>query len=121
MFANGDDELTFDKDFRQIYPDFYKEGEYILDAKYKHLQNGVGREDLYQVISYMHTMKLCRGGFIFPDDGRTDFENRRYNLAGFGGTLDVLCMKISQNAESLQEFCELMKAEEENLLENFSF
>lgn len=116
-----DDELALDKDHRRIYPDFYKEGEYILDAKYKHLQNGVGREDLYQVISYMHTMKLCRGGFIFPDDGRTDFENRRYNLAGFGGTLDVLCMKISQNAESLQEFCELMKAEEENLLENFSF
>lgn len=121
MFANGDDELTFDKDFRQIYPDFYKKGEYVLDAKYKRLLNGVGREDLYQVVAYMHTMKIARGGFIFPDDGRTDFENRRYNLAGFGGTLDVLCMKISQNAESLQEFCELMKAEEEKLLENFSF
>lgn len=121
MFANSDDELTFDKDFRQIYPDFYKKGEYVLDAKYKRLLNGVGREDLYQVISYMHTMKIARGGFIFPDDGRTDFENRHYNLVGFGGTLDVLGMKIPQTAESLQEFCELMKAEEENLLENFSF
>lgn len=122
MFANGDDELTFDKDFRQIYPDFYKKGEYVLDAKYKRLLNGVGREDLYQVVAYMHTMKIARGGFIFPDDGgRTDFENRHYNLVGFGGTLDVLGMKIPQTAESLQEFCELMKAEEEKLLENFSF
>lgn len=120
MFANGDDELTFDKDFRQIYPDFYKKGEYILDAKYKRLLNGVGREDLYQVVAYMHTMKIARGGFIFPDDG-TDFHKKTYCLANDTGTLDIIGMKIPQNAESLQEFCELMKAEEEKLLENFSF
>lgn len=120
MFANGDDELTFDKDFRQIYPDFYKKGEYVLDAKYKRLLNGVGREDLYQVVAYMHTMKIARGGFIFPDDG-TDFHKKTYCLANNTGTLDIIGMKIPQNAESLQEFCELMKAEEEKLLENFSF
>ena len=119
MFKNDGDELTFDKDFRRIYPDFYKEGEYILDAKYKRLKNGVSREDLYQVVAYMHTMKLCRGGFIFPDDGRTDFENRHYNLAGYGGKLDVLGMKIPQNAESFQKFCGLMKNEEENLQKYF--
>lgn len=118
MFTNGD-ELDFDKDYRRIYPDFYKKNEYILDAKYKPLQKNVCREDLYQVISYMHTMKISRGGFIFPDDGRTDFENRRYNLAGFGGTIDVIGMKIPQNAESFQKFCELMKNEEENLQNRF--
>ena len=118
MFTNGD-ELTFDKDYRRIYPDFYKKGEYILDAKYKPLQENVCREDLYQVISYMHTMKISRGGFIFPNDGRTDFENRRYNLAGYGGTLDVLGIKIPQNAENFQKFCELMKNEEENLQNHF--
>ncbi len=118
MFTDGD-ELTFDKDYRRIYPDFYKKGEYILDAKYKPLQENVCREDLYQVISYMHTMKISRGGFIFPDDGRKDFENRRYNLAGFGGTLDVIGVKIPQNAENLQEFCELMKDEEEKLVDLF--
>lgn len=118
MFKNDDDELTFDKNYRRIYPDFYKESEYILDAKYKPLQNGVGREDLYQVISYMHTMKISRGGFIFPDDG-TDFENRHYNLAGYGGKLDVLGMKIPQNAESFQKFCGLMKAEEK-IIQNIS-
>lgn len=42
-------------------------------------------------------------------------------LANDTGTLDVIGVKIPQTAESLQEFCELMKAEEENLLENFSF
>lgn len=119
MFANGNDELDFDKDYRRIYPDFYKKNEYILDAKYKPLQENVCREDLYQVISYMHTMKISRGGFIFPDDGRTDFENRCYNLAGFGGTLDVFGMKIPQNAENFPKFCELMKNEEERILNCF--
>ena len=118
MFKS-DDELAFDKDYRRIYPDFYKKGEYILDAKYKPLQKNVCREDLYQVVAYMHTMKIARGGFIFPDDGSTAFEKRRYNLANDTGTLDVIGVKIPQNAESLQEFCELMKAEEEKFADLF--
>ena len=119
MFANGDDELTFDKDFRQIYPDFYKKGEYVLDAKYKRLLNGVGREDLYQVVAYMHTMKIARGGFIFPDDG-TDFHKKTYCLTNNTGTLDVIGVKIPRNAENLQEFCSLMKNEEERISGNFA-
>lgn len=113
MFADGD-ELAFGKDHRRIYPDFYKDGEYILDAKYKSLQKNVCREDLYQVVSYMHSMKISRGGFIFPDDS-TDFENRHYNLANDTGTLDVIGMKIPQNAENLQEFCSFMKNEEKRI------
>lgn len=119
MFKS-DDELAFDKDYRRIYPDFYKKGEYILDAKYKPLQKNVCREDLYQVVAYMHTMRIARGGFIFPDDGRTDFENCRYNLANDTGTLDVIGVKIPRNAENLQEFCSLMKNEEERISGNFA-
>ena len=118
MFKS-DDELALDKDHRRIYPDFYKKGEYILDAKYKPLQKNVCREDLYQVVAYMHTMRIARGGFIFPDDGRTDFENCRYNLANDTGTLDVIGVKIPQNAENLQEFSSLMKSEEERILNYF--
>lgn len=117
MFKS-DDELALDKDYRRIYPDFYKKGEYILDAKYKPLQKNVCREDLYQVVAYMHTMKIARGGFIFPDDG-TDFHKKTYCLANNTGTLDIIGMKIPQNAESLQEFCSLMKSEEERILNYF--
>lgn len=119
MFSNDNDEFVFGKDFRRIYPDFYKKNEYVLDAKYKRLLNGVSREDLYQVVSYMHTMKLCRGGFIFPDDG-TDFKKRSYTLAGFGGILDVLGVKIPQKAENFADFCELMKNEEERIFRLFT-
>jgi len=119
MFSDND-ELTFDKDYRRIYPDFYKKGEYILDAKYKPLQNGAGREDLYQVISYMHTMKISSGGFIFPDDGRTNFEKQTFCLANNTGTLDVIGMKIPQNAKDFCEFCSLIKNEEERISGNFA-
>ena len=117
MFKS-DDELAFDKDHRRIYPDFYKKGEYILDAKYKPLQKNVCREDLYQVVAYMHTMRIARGGFIFPDDG-TDFHKKTYCLANDTGTLDVIGVKIPQNAENLQEFSSLMKSEEERILNYF--
>ena len=53
MFDNPTDEESFNSNGRRIYPDFYRE-DYILDAKYKHLNKGVGREDLYQVVSYMY-------------------------------------------------------------------
>lgn len=118
MFANDNDEFTFDNDFRRIYPDFYKKGEYVLDAKYKRLLNGVGREDLYQVVAYMHTMKIARGGFIFPDDG-TDFHKKTYCLANGTGTLDIIGVKIPQNAENLEEFCSLMKNQENKLQKLF--
>ncbi len=117
MFKS-DDELAFDKDHRRIYPDFYKKGEYILDAKYKPLQKNVCREDLYQVVAYTHTMRIARGGFIFPDDG-TDFHKKTYCLANDTGTLDVIGVKIPRNAENLQEFCSLMKNEEERILNYF--
>ena len=117
MFKS-DDELAFDKDHRRIYPDFYKKGEYILDAKYKPLQKNVCREDLYQVVAYMHTMRIARGGFIFPDDG-TDFHKKTYCLVNDTGTLDVIGVKIPQDAENLQEFSSLMKSEEERILNYF--
>ena len=118
MFSDND-ELTFDKDYRRIYPDFYKKGEYILDAKYKPLQENVCREDLYQVVSYMHTMKISRGGFIFPDDS-TDFENRRYNLANDTGTLDVVGVKIPRGAKDFSEFRKRMNHSESSFSKYFT-
>ena len=67
------EDSSFKKCYRRIYPDFYCENSredsndgIILDAKYKRLENGLVRDDLYQIISYMHTMKIHTGGFIYP-------------------------------------------------------
>lgn len=131
-----DNEETFDKNYRKIYPDFYREdcnkGDFdklnhlelsILDAKYKHLEGGVGREDLYQVVSYMHMMskpneKVLNGGFVFPYKN-SDFDvaqspQKTYNLAGLGGEISVMGFKIPQNAENFADFCKEIKSSEEN-------
>ena len=59
------EESQFDKGNRSAYPDFYND-KCVLDAKYKHLEKRIQREDLYQVICYMHTMPRDIGGYIYP-------------------------------------------------------
>ena len=117
LFDNtaGSGEETFNKCYRRIYPDFYKENSsddkkdgVILDAKYKHLENGFVRDDLYQVISYMHTMKIDKGGFIYPfaltSPGNLTVEVKTFHLAGLGGTIRTIAFPITQNAENYDTF-----------------
>lgn len=118
MFENAIDENSFDKNYRRIYPDFYKPNECILDAKYKRLQNGVGREDLYQIVTYMHTMKIDRGGFLYPIS-QSDFEKdngkkKNYKLAGYNGTISTIGFPIPM-CESPGDFAEAMEGEEKKL------
>ena len=127
LFDNtaGSGEETFNKCYRRIYPDFYKENSsddkkdgVILDAKYKHLENGFVRDDLYQVISYMHTMKIDKGGFIYPfaltSPGNLTVEVKKYHLAGLGGTIRTIAFPITQNAENYELFkTQMQKAESE--------
>ena len=148
---NDDAENTFSKCYRRIYPDFYRENTkpenddflkndgVILDAKYKQLEKGLVRDDLYQIISYMHTMKIPTGGFIYPDSSAvltdrssitltdrstedevrllSDVEVKKYHLAGLGGTVSAIGFPILQNAENYSDFSEMMKKSESNLLE----
>lgn len=83
----------------------------VLDAKYKRLSGGVCRADLYQVVTYMHTMNLKNGGFIFPESGG-NFTSEKYRLAGLGGTVHVVGMKIPQNSSTQKEFAKEISAAE---------
>lgn len=139
FFDNKVDEEKFDKNYRKIYPDFYRNDFKrhdndtnndnrisILDAKYKHLENGVGREDLYQVVSYIHTMSkpnenVFNGGFVFPyknsDFDVTQSTQKPYKLSGLGGKINVIGFKIPQDAENFANFC----TEMETLEKKFTF
>ena len=70
MFNRPEYDEVFSKNSRRLYPDLYHKNndsiDFILDAKYKHLNNGVGREDLYQVVSYMYCSKAPFGGYLYP-------------------------------------------------------
>ncbi len=116
IFKYPQNEDGFDKNHRRIYPDFYKENEYILDAKYKKLQNGVGREDLYQIVTYMHTMEIKKGGFLYPcaEVASPEILLKQYELAGFGGTLTTIGIPIPQK-NTYVEFSECMKDLENRL------
>ena len=119
LFENARTAKT-DSNYSRIYPDFYKPDECVLDAKYKNITDGkIAREDLYQLITYMHVMKIPRGGFIFPrtEKEKDVDENKTFVLKGYGGTIHTFGLKIPLNPQSREEFAKKMKESEEELLE----
>ena len=121
------EETAFSKCYRRIYPDFYRLNSHdgdvqegvVLDAKYKHLEKSLVRDDLYQIISYMHTMKMSCGGFLYPYRCHETAENvqlSRYKLAKESGIIQVFGIPIPQ-AEDYNHFKAKMKALETDLLE----
>lgn len=106
MFADEKEDETISKNSRRLYPDFWKEG-FILDAKYKHLNNGVGREDLYQVVTYMYCTESKVGGYMFPCEEA--IESCQYRLNGYGGSIHLLPFHVPQISTSYQSFVGKMK------------
>lgn len=101
----------------QRFPDFYSlENQVVLDAKYKRLNNGIQRNDLYQLITYIHTLNdgkidgcvkgTRRGAFIYPYDGG-DTKNKEIawkKLFGMGGYFGVIPIEIPNDCESIEDF-----------------
>ena len=96
MFDNSGDDVLFSKNSRRLYPDFYREN-FILDAKYKHLNNGVGREDLYQIVTYMYCKKSLYGGFVYPMEQKQ--EPTSHKLKGYGGIIRVFPFHVPQYSD----------------------
>ena len=119
MFENSVNDTEADKKYSHIFPDFYKPGEWVLDAKYKKIiDEKIAREDLYQLITYMHVMKIPRGGFIFPRTEKENGvdENKTFVLKGYGGTIHTFGLKIPLNPASRDDFSKKMKESETELL-----
>lgn len=110
MFHDGNENEVVCRNNRKLYPDFYKKN-FILDAKYKHLNSGVGREDLYQVVTYMYCSCAKHGGYIYPDEGNGVY--RKHLLAGYNGSIHLLPFKVPQNSEKYEEFVKQIKEEED--------
>ena len=102
------------------YPDFYKKGDIVLDAKYKKLGNyervsEVNRDDVHQVITYMHILKAKKGGFIAP------LENKQENvptsqLWESDESMSIYGIEICKHAKTYSEFCEQMKKNEQTFV-----
>ena len=94
------------------YPDFYKE-DMVLDAKYKRLGSydkvsKIGENDINQVITYMTSLHVNKGGFVAP------LENKQVviptsRLKESASTLSIYGIEISKTTSSYINFCEHMK------------
>lgn len=102
MFVNKKDNEEINKNSRRLYPDFYKE-DFIIDAKYKHLEGGVGREDLYQVVTYMYCKKATNGAYIYPCCTK-DVKSSHHQLSGHSGEIHVIPFYIPQKVENYNSF-----------------
>lgn len=111
----------------QRFPDFYSLKErVVLDAKYKRLNNGIQRNDLYQLITYIHTLndgetKIVEGAkygaFIYPYDGE-DAKNKEIawkKLFGMGRYIGVIPIEIPNKCVSFENFVEQISYIENNL------
>lgn len=119
MFVDTD---FSDKNYQTMYPDFYCE-DFVLDAKYKHLNGTVGRDDLYQVVSYMYCMNACYGGYAYPNDGNNTL--KKYKLRGVGqnfekdsgGMIFVFPFDVPTTTQSWDDFGREMKESERKFIE----
>ena len=98
----------------RIFPDFHYTPKnktlLILDAKYKPLNKGVNKDDLYQMITYMHCYEAPHGGFVYPSvtEQRKDSD---LNITR-KEVISIIPFPIPQNKESWEAFCEDMENNE---------
>lgn len=103
------------------YPDFYKD-DMVLDAKYKRLGSydkvsKLDRNDIHQVMAYMTTLKVNRGGFVAPLEQKQS-KVPTSHLQGSMATLSIFGIEICKSATSYVEFCEKMGEMEPEFVES---
>jgi 5-methylcytosine-specific restriction endonuclease McrBC regulatory subunit McrC len=117
----------FEKDDKGIYkkhyrfPDYYKDEE-VWDAKYKHLSadTSIDRNDMHQLITYMHHFKAKQGGFICPRKDATETSKKLIGtLRGHGGDVYVLTFGIP-TCDKWELFCQEMEEMEREMKLQFT-
>lgn len=100
------------------YPDFYS-NMMVLDAKYKGYSDwgSIQNADLYQVITYMHILKLNHGGFVVPVSN-SDNQPVAKMLNGYGGLMSVFGLQVDHHCSSYSCFVNKMEMEESRLQES---
>lgn len=104
LFNKNEADINFVVSRCKRYPDYFKEN-FILDAKYKHLDNNrIDRNDVHQIISYMHVEEANIGGFIYPKSTMDIMVTKLGDLRGFGGMIYNIGVPIPQEKETYAMF-----------------
>lgn len=110
------------------YPDFYKTEQInkfkygdsipdqndILDAKYKPLDSKSDRDDIHQIITYMHILPSKRCGLLYPCEIPTT--PKEYEVYGIGGKIRVIGLNVSHACDDFSRYVEAMNKEELDLI-----
>jgi len=101
------------------YPDFYhKMKNTVLDAKYKNLGGAYSeleRNDIHQIISYIHVLKAKIGGFVYPF--LKDEKSQIGILNGYEGEVFKYGLKIPTDQKNYVGFKLGMLESESSLVE----
>lgn len=104
-----------------MFPDFYKENEIVVDAKYKHLEKENSEEttgDYYQVITYMYRLKAHTGVLLYPVANENSCEKFVMHQDSYGGNAAAFIkhgLAIPQNEDSFEQFTDKISKEEQEL------
>ena len=108
----------FEDNFYDRYPDFYKEGEMIIDAKYKHLGGKIERNDLHQIISYLHVKNVPITALAYPTNNGISEYTQVGKLNGLGGYVGLLSLQIPTGYNSFNDFVLDIKKQESIFSDN---
>ena len=110
----------FENNTYKRYPDYIKEN-FIFDAKYKNINNdNIDRNDMHQIISYMHITNAKIGGFLYPSkdtDNIYCLDASLGTLRGFGGEIHTIGIPIPKNCKNFRDFTDKMQVVEKDLTE----
>ena len=96
------------------YPDFHDpQRKMVLDAKYKR-DNGIDRNDLFQMISYLHILEYQSGIFLKPDS-TTNYSKKGTLNNTVGETIGVVTMRIPSSTSEFNDFVTAIHKEEKEL------
>lgn len=101
-----------------LQPDFYIEGQVVLDAKYKGHDTLFGssqREDRFQLLAYMYIFKANKSGLIVPCHVN-ESHFLRGDLQGYGGEMCLLGIPVNQSCSNFTAYVDRMISEEQQAL-----
>jgi 5-methylcytosine-specific restriction enzyme subunit McrC len=115
---------------QEIYPDFIMKNKdntasVIADAKYKHIDthdDEYGRNDFFQIITYMYRYNCKKGYLLFPYDKKSEepYIEKLEILGNLNGKIIEYGLQIPKN-DSFINFCTIMKNDvEAKFLEIFN-
>lgn len=101
----------------------------VVDAKYRRFDNCGDRDNLHQLVTYMHITQSESGALICPIETDIDAvekkkikdKSRKFRvLQGYGGKYYKIGFEIPENADSFGDFASKMAEEEDRLILYFN-